>query len=92
MAESRIWNQRTGCNYYITGNSVTALFSESQSRFLLTVKKENKEKFEEVTGAVLIGEVTADQTLKIVLDGENLIDTPVEKLESAWRGAIPSLL
>ena len=44
---------------------VTALFSESQSRFLLSVKKENQAQFEKITGATLIGEVTEQPVLQI---------------------------
>jgi phosphoribosylformylglycinamidine synthase len=92
VAESTFGTNGLGATINTTGNSITALFSESQSRFLLTVKKENKEKFEEMTGAVLIGEVTEDKTLTVIHEGETIIQTPVEQLESAWRGAIPCLL
>lgn len=81
-----------GANVTTTGNAVMALFSESQSRFLLTVKKENQAEFEKVTGAALIGEVTEQPVLQIINDGETVVNSPIEKLESAWRGAIPCLL
>ena len=82
-----------GVKVNITGNAVSALFSESQSRFILTVKKEHQSEFERlVTSAVLIGEVTEQPTLQIVHDGETIIDTPIETLEKAWKGAIPCLL
>lgn len=92
VAESAIGSNGLGAVIQTSGNLVTALYSESQSRFLLTVKKENKEAFEKITGAVLIGEVTAEPEFKVIHDGETIINTPVEKLETAWRGAIPCLL
>jgi len=92
VAESVIGSNGLGAKINTEGNIVTALFSESQSRFLLTVKKENQAEFEKITGAVLIGEVTEEPTLQIVHNGEIVINTPVETLESAWRGAIPCLL
>lgn len=92
VAESAIGSNGLGAVIYTTGNAVTALYSESQSRFLLTVKKENKEEFEKITGANLIGEVTEEATLQVIHDGTTVIHTPVEKLESSWRGAIPCLL
>jgi len=92
VAESIIGSNGLGAKINTEGNAVTALFSESQSRFLLTVKKENQADFEKITGAVLIGEVTGEPTLQIVHNGETAINTPVETLESAWRGAIPCLL
>ena len=40
-----------GAKVNITGDAVTALFSESQSRFLLSVKEENQAQFEKLTEA-----------------------------------------
>ena len=81
-----------GVKVNTTGHVVSALFSESQSRFILTVKKEHQSEFEKVTSAALIGEITEQPTLQIVHDGETIIDTPIETLEKAWKGAIPCLL
>jgi phosphoribosylformylglycinamidine synthase subunit PurL len=92
LAESAIGSKGLGVKVNTTGNPVSALFSESQSRFLLTVKKEHQSDFEKVTSAVLIGEVTEQPILQMVHDGETIISTPVETLEKAWRGAIPCLL
>ena len=92
LAESAISSNGLGAKVNTTGNPVSALFSESQSRFLLSVKKENKEAFEKLTGAVLIGEVTEQPNIDINNNGEKIINTPVETLETAWRGAIPCLL
>ncbi len=92
LAESAISSAGLGATVEVTGNAVSALFSESQSRFLLSVKKEDKDAFEKLTGATLVGEVTEEPLLKVVHNGEAIVDTPVEKLETAWRGAIPCLL
>jgi phosphoribosylformylglycinamidine synthase II len=92
VAESAIGGKGLGANIQLSGNPVSALFSESQSRFLLTVKKEHQDEFEKLTGAKLIGEVTAEPVLKIAVDGVNLITEQVDKLEKAWKGAIPCLL
>jgi phosphoribosylformylglycinamidine synthase II len=92
VAESAIASNGLGAKVNTTGNLVSALFSESQSRFLLTVKKEHQSEFEKVTSAVLIGEVTKQPVLQMVHDGETIINTPVETFEKAWRGAIPCLL
>ena len=44
------------CNCKITGDAVTELFSETQSRFLLSVSPEQQEAFEAiVTDAIRIG-------------------------------------
>ncbi|RHW30938.1 phosphoribosylformylglycinamidine synthase subunit PurL [Neobacillus notoginsengisoli] len=92
LAECSIGSERLGAAVEMDGNPVSALFSESQSRFLLTVKKENQERFESLTGASLIGTVTEEPALTMTVNGETVIDEQVEKLESAWRGAIPCLL
>ena len=92
LAESAIGSEGLGVKVNTTGHAVSALFSESQSRFILTVKKEHQSEFEKVTSAALIGEITEQPTLQIVHDGETIIDTPIETLEKAWKGAIPCLL
>ena len=91
LAESTFGSD-LGAKVNTTGDVVTALFSESQSRFLLSVKKENQAQFEKITGATLIGEVTEQPVLQISNNGENVVNTSIEKLESAWRGAISCLL
>ncbi|MBM7704237.1 phosphoribosylformylglycinamidine synthase subunit PurL [Metabacillus iocasae] len=71
----------------------TLLFSETQSRFIVTVKQENKEKFEQlVQEALELGTVTADATFTIENDQEAMIQLPVAELKTAWKGAIPCLL
>ncbi|MBB5181946.1 phosphoribosylformylglycinamidine synthase [Planomicrobium koreense] len=83
-----------GLEVALTGSPTTALFSESQSRFILTVSPENAQSFEEtVTGAKKIGTVTGDTNLVIKgEDGTAWINDSVETLRSAWKGAIPCLL
>ena len=51
LAESAISSEGLGAKVEVTGNAVSALFSESQSRFLLSVKKEDKDAFEKLTDA-----------------------------------------
>jgi phosphoribosylformylglycinamidine synthase subunit PurL len=92
LAESAIGSNGLGVKVNTTGNVVSALFSESQSRFILTVKKEHQNEFEKLTSALLIGEVIEQPTLQVIHDGETIINTPIETLEKAWRGAIPCLL
>lgn len=82
-----------GVNVTLEGSAVTALFSESQSRFVVTVKAENTVSFEEiVTDAKKIGIVTNDALVKINGDNGVLIEGTVEEFRSAWKGAIPCLL
>ncbi|WP_445490050.1 phosphoribosylformylglycinamidine synthase subunit PurL [Niallia sp. 03133] len=91
-AESLIGSKGLGANIEAGGNPVSALFSESQSRFLLTVKPENKQAFEKLVPAALIGKVTDTAVLNISQGDTILINEQVDSLEAAWRGAIPCLL
>ncbi len=61
------------------------LFSESNSRFLVEVKKENEEEFEKITNATKIGETIGEKKLVI---GDNLIDAGLDELKEAWKKTI----
>ncbi|WP_160724242.1 phosphoribosylformylglycinamidine synthase subunit PurL [Bacillus sp. USDA818B3_A] len=92
VAESLFANEKLGAEVTITGNSVSALFSETQSRFLLTVKPEHKNEFESLVDAVQIGTVTETSTLEIKNDDASVLVASVEELKAAWKGAIPCCL
>ncbi len=82
-----------GVDVSLAGSKTTALFSETQSRFLLTVSPEQAQAFEDtVKDARKIGEVTGDRMIVKGEDGAAWIDESVETLRSAWKGAIPCLL
>ena len=66
LAEKAFGANGLGVEVTITGSATTALFSESQSRFLVTVKAENAAKFEEIVAdAVQIGTVTDSNNIVI---------------------------
>lgn len=93
LCEKAFGAEGLGAGVTVSGSAVTALFSETQSRFLVTVKEENAAAFEKsVVDAIKIGVVTDSN--RIVINGENgiLIDGAVDELRSAWRGAIKCLL
>ena len=93
LAEKTFATDGLGLDVTLAGPAVTALFSETQSRFLVTVKAENAAAFEEVVmDAVKIGVVTGDATLKITGEAGVLIEGSIEEFRSAWKGAIPCLL
>ncbi len=83
-----------GADLEVSGEAVTELFSESQSRFIVSVKPESRGEFElMVDDAKLIGHVTDDSHFTIKGDGpEPLIDIEVKEMREAWKGAIPWLL
>jgi phosphoribosylformylglycinamidine synthase subunit PurL len=92
VSESLFTNEQLGAEINITGNQVSALFSETQSRFLLTVKKEHQAEFESLVTANLIGEVNDTATLKVKADHNTVLEASVNQLKDAWKGAIPCLL
>ena len=93
LAEKTFAAKGLGVDVTLKGSAVTALFSESQSRFVLTVKEENAAAFESIVAdAKNIGTVTADAIVKINGDKGVLVKGTVEEFRSAWKGAIPCLL
>ncbi|GLB61917.1 phosphoribosylformylglycinamidine synthase subunit PurL [Cytobacillus sp. NCCP-133] len=91
-AESLIGSNGLGADIKVSGNDTSALFSESQSRFLLSVKKENQEAFERLVDARLIGEVIEAPVLYISNEEGLLLAEQIAVLEQAWKGAIPCSL
>jgi phosphoribosylformylglycinamidine synthase subunit PurL len=92
VAESLFTNEQLGAEISIEGNLVSALFSETQSRFLLTVKKEHQTEFESLVAAKLIGEVNNTAALKVKAENNTVLEASVNQLKDAWKGAIPCLL
>lgn len=92
LAECLMGGKDLGANVQLDGETVTALFSESQSRFILSIQPKYRDEFERLTDAKLIGQVTEDTTLTITLKEEKVIDLPVNEMKAAWKGAIPCLL
>jgi phosphoribosylformylglycinamidine synthase len=67
----------------------TLLFSESQSRFVLTVAPENRKKFEEILSgcaAAQVGKVITEGVLMINgLKGNLVIQADINELKAAWQ-------
>ena len=96
LLQNRLFGTKgLGANVEISGeNTVADLFSETQSRFIVSVKEEHKNEFEKlVPDAKVIGQVTDLGTIQVSSDkGDVVLEASVEELESAWKGAIPCLL
>jgi phosphoribosylformylglycinamidine synthase len=71
----------------VADSAATALYSESHSRFVVTVKPEHRARFEEILGgdAVRIGETTAAARFRIAHRGRALVACPCADLEQAWQ-------
>jgi phosphoribosylformylglycinamidine synthase len=92
LSECIVGTDGIGADIELQGEAITQLFSESQSRFILSVKEENREQFERYVSAKLIGKVTSEPILQISVHNETVIKVEVEKIKKAWKGAIPCLL
>ncbi|WP_375199803.1 phosphoribosylformylglycinamidine synthase subunit PurL [Bacillus sp. RS11] len=93
LAETTFGANGLGVDVTLTGSATTALFSETQSRFVVSVKEENAAAFVEIVKeAQKIGVVTNDALVKINGDNGVLVEGTVEEFRSNWKGAIPCLL
>ncbi len=94
LAESVVRAQHIGVHVQLEGEATTELFSETQSRFLLTVHADDVETFEQLgLEATKIGVVTDDATLTVQeSDGSTLIEEQVDQLRTLWTQSIAQLL
>ena len=94
LCEGTFGSQGLGADVTVEGSAITALFSETQSRFLVTVQAEQVAAFEEkVQDAVKIGTVTDGEEIVIKdAEGTVLVEGTVEEFQTAWKGAIACLL
>src|SRR5699024_6875536 len=93
LAKSVFHGKGVGFDVRLQGDATTMLFSETQSRFLVTVKQEQKQTFTSIMeDAEEIGVVTADAQIAIHVGEKSVIEAPVDQMEKKWKGAIPCLL
>lgn len=67
------------------------LFSESPSRFLCEVRPQDRDAFVQAMRDMPcchVGQVTADQQLRITHQGGTLIDQPIQALRQTWRSPL----
>ncbi|MBM7553405.1 phosphoribosylformylglycinamidine synthase subunit PurL [Thalassobacillus pellis] len=92
LAES-LFSNGLGCKVELSGDKTAALFSETQSRFIVTVAPDHQEQFEQMmTEASFIGTVTDDGRYSVLVDEKNVINADTQELKEAWKGAIPCLV
>ncbi|GLF91658.1 phosphoribosylformylglycinamidine synthase subunit PurL [Bacillus safensis] len=94
LAESTFGTDGLGAHIQIELSNEASLFSETQSRFVVTVKPEHREAFAAaVKDAKEVGTVTNDGVFTVKnQEGQQWIHAAVIELERAWKGAIPCLL
>lgn len=98
LAESCI-SGKTGANIELSAGGLrpdVALFSESQSRIILTSAPDRAEELKAAVAAYgvpveIIGTVGGDR-LRVALDGAAALDEAVTELKTIWEDAIPCLM
>ena len=88
MAEA-LFTKKLGAKVELGFSNPELLFSESQSRFILSVAPENRVAFEKIMpNAQCIGTVTEEA--KLIID--TAVNVDVEEIYQSWENAIPCLL
>lgn len=80
-----------GCWDERDAGAARALFSESGGRFVVSIRKQDRERFEETMGRSFlrwIGETIPGDTFRIAVGGEPRIDTTLAELERAFKTPI----
>ena len=93
LAECLMQAKGLGAKIDMTADDPAALlFSESQSRFVVSVPAEHQEAFAELTGAKRIGFVTDSDQLDMRVNDIAVLHIPVDHMRTHWEGAIECLL
>ena len=89
IAESH-FGTNFGADITLSGDILSELFDETQSRFVVTVKPENATRFKAIVeDAIRLGEVTDTGRLIIQSEDKVVINGELSTYENAWKGAIP---
>lgn len=92
LAESVIRSKNLGTTIELSGNETEQLFSETQSRFVVTVNEKNQNDFENIfEEAKVIGQVVNEPTLQINVNDELIINEEVSTLKQLWSNKIADL-
>ncbi|SIS76089.1 phosphoribosylformylglycinamidine synthase subunit PurL [Salimicrobium salexigens] len=92
LAES-LFAEELGCEVEIEGETVTELFAETQSRFLISIRREKQTEIEElIPEARFLGKAAAHGRFHVIKNGATIIDEPIQTLKADWKGAIPCLV
>jgi len=79
---------KSGASY---PEAATLLFAEDPGRFLVSVRREDRERFERSLAGqplALIGETTGERRLRATAGGKAVLDAPLEDIERAFKTSI----
>ncbi len=93
LAEMAMRSEGLGVAVNFRSDLTKMLFSETQSRFIVTVNKENQKAFEETfTDFELLGRVTDDGKYRVELFEKEVINESVKSLKQLWQDSIANRL
>jgi phosphoribosylformylglycinamidine synthase len=94
LAENAMRADGLGAMIGLTHEPTIALFAETQSRFLVTVKEDHAHAFEELCqDAIKIGVVTHKPALVVhTMGGEEIIHEDVDGLRKLWKNSLKQSL
>jgi len=93
LAESLFADTTLGASVNLPLDDAVLLFSESQSRFILSISPANKAAFEKLApAAICIGTVNSSGQMIIAVNGNSAIELSVAEMQKTWEEAIPCLL
>jgi len=92
LAESAFGGNK-GCSINIPATEVGALaelFSESHSRFVVSVPEKNTKAFKKLFGddCRKLGQVNNEDNMTIVIDGEEVINSKIQDLFKVWENGL----
>ena len=96
LAESLFTTENLGASIHFPFSNPALLFSESQSRFIVSVAPENRDAFEKMANATFVGMVDNSGQMSISCKSEQDCNMPismqVKDLQKIWEEAISCLL
>lgn len=93
LAETTFTEQGLGLTVALKGNETVQLFSETQSRFIISVRPEHQEKLESsIDSAKQIGYVTETNEFIVKVNDKQVIQEPVDQLQKVWEQALSNQL
>jgi len=93
LAENTFTEQGLGLTVALEGNETVQLFSETQSRFIISVRPELQEKFESsIDSAKQIGHVTETNEFIVKVNDKQVIQESVDQLQKVWEQTLPNQL
>ena len=72
-------------------DDIRTLFAESPSRFVVSVRKENADRFEHLMAGSpfkLVGQTNSSDTVAFKKNGNNILTATCDEIVSAWKREI----